>query len=120
MSIRLKRIYEPYEKPDGFRILVDRVWPRGIKKENVFIDLWYKEAAPSTILRKWFNHEAGKWPGFLKRYKEELLQSEALNGLEVLIKKHKTVTLLYGAKDEKHNQAVALVQFLHQATQQAL
>lgn len=106
--IRIKRIYEAYDPADGYRILVDRLWPRGIKKENAHIDLWAKEVAPSDELRKWFHHEVANWKEFEKRYKAELKESDALSALLPDIKKHKTVTLLYGAKDEEHNQAAVL------------
>lgn len=108
MTLELKRIYEPYEKSDGFRILVDRLWPRGIKKENAHVDLWLKDVAPSNELRKWFNHDPKKWITFLTRYQSELKTSAALNELLILCKKHEKITLLYAAKDEEHNQAVAL------------
>lgn len=112
MSIAIKRVYEPFSKADGYRILVDRLWPRGIKKEDAHVDLWLKEVAPSTALRKWFNHEPEKWKSFLTKYKAELKESAALEELTALLRQHKTVTLLYGAKDEQHNQAVALKQFM--------
>ena len=97
---------------DGFRILVDRLWPRGIKKEKAQIDIWMKEVAPSTTLRKWFAHDPEKWPDFVSRYKKELHGSMAFQELMTLVKKHKTVTLLFSARDEAHNQAVALKKFL--------
>lgn len=107
--IILKRIYEPYSKEDGFRILVDRLWPRGISKEEAHIDLWMKEIAPSNELRTWFHHEEAKWDEFEKKYKEELKEKgELVKELKMLTKKHKTLTLLYGAKDTQHNQAVVL------------
>ncbi len=111
MSIAIKRVYESFSKADGYRILVDRLWPRGIKKEDAHVDLWLKEVAPSTALRKWFNHEPEKWKSFLTKYNAELKGSAALEELQALRKQHKTVTLLYGAKNEQHNQAVALKQF---------
>jgi len=77
-EILIKRIYAPFEKSDGLRILVDRLWPRGIKKENAKIDAWLKEVAPSASLRKWFNHDPENWNEFVKRYKAELKQSQAL------------------------------------------
>jgi uncharacterized protein YeaO (DUF488 family) len=106
--IRIRRIYEPRETSDGFRILVDRLWPRGIKKENAHLDLWMKEIAPSTLLRKWFNHEPEKWTAFCSKYQTELKGSAALEELFALEKKHKTITLLFSAKDPVHNQAAAL------------
>jgi len=112
MSVRLKRVYEPSAKSDGFRILVDRLWPRGIKKEDANIDRWLKEVAPSNALRKWFNHDPQKWRSFMTKYKKELNETDALKELKSEMKKHKTLTLLYGAKDEEHNQARALVEIM--------
>jgi len=107
-EIRLKRIYEAPAGNDGFRVLVDRVWPRGMSKEDAHIDLWLKDIAPSTELRKWFAHDVAKWPEFQKRYRHELKsQEEALHDLMKQAGK-KPLTLLYGARDEKHNQAVVL------------
>jgi uncharacterized protein YeaO (DUF488 family) len=110
MAVKIKRIYEPHSKDDGYRILIDRLWPRGIKKE--VINKWLKEVAPSTELRKWFNHEPEKWQEFLARYREEISKSPALEELKADNHKHKNVTLLYSAKDEEHNQAVALMKIL--------
>jgi uncharacterized protein YeaO (DUF488 family) len=112
MIVNIKRIYEEYESTDGFRILVDRLWPRGIKKEKAQVDLWAKEVAPSTSLRKWFGHDPDKWPDFVSRYKKELHGSMAFQELMALVKKHKKVTLLFSARDEVRNQAVALKKFL--------
>jgi uncharacterized protein YeaO (DUF488 family) len=112
-TILLKRVYDPAEKSDGFRILVDRLWPRGLKKENAHADVWMKEVAPSAALRKWFNHEPEKWIEFNKKYKAELKSSPQIKELIQYCKKHKAVTLLYSAKDEEHNQAVALGQFIN-------
>jgi uncharacterized protein YeaO (DUF488 family) len=114
MDVLIKRIYEPYAKQDGFRILVDRLWPRGIKKEEGHIGLWLKEAAPSTTLRQWFNHEADKWKDFIQKYKTELQDSGALDKLAGIVEEHKTITLIYSAKEEKYNQAAALQSFLKQ------
>ncbi len=111
-AIKIKRAYEPSEKSDGFRILVDRLWPRGIKKEDADFDVWLKEIAPSVALRKWFNHEPEKWEAFHKKYSTELKHLPALKEVLEHVKKHKTVTLIYGAKDELHNQAVVLKEFL--------
>ena len=110
--ITIKRIYEPYDKDDGFRILVDRLWPRGVSKEKAHLDLWLKEIAPSTELRTWFNHDPEKWIEFEKRYKAELKDHRALiqQILEQSIEKR--VTLLYAAHDEKHNEAVVLEKYL--------
>lgn len=111
-NIKIKRVYEPAAKSDGFRILVDRLWPRGIKKEEANVDEWLKEIAPSTELRKWFHHEPEKWTAFSKKYKKELDSSPTLQELLALIKKHKTITLVYSAKDEEHNQALVLQQYI--------
>ncbi len=112
MSVKIKRIYESFDKTDGYRILVDRLWPRGLKKEEAHIDEWLKEAGPSADLRKWFNHEPEKWKQFLTKYRAELKGSAAFNELIALSAKHRVVTLLYSAKDEQYNQAAALLQFI--------
>jgi len=109
-----KRVYEPAAKDDGFRVLVDKLWPRGLTKAKARVDLWLKEVAPSTELRKWFGHEAEKWPEFQKRYRAEL-NKDALESLRKLEKDHKKVTLLYGAKSQERNQAVALLNILKKA-----
>jgi uncharacterized protein YeaO (DUF488 family) len=111
-EILIKRIYAPFEKSDGLRILVDRLWPRGIKKENAKIDAWLKEIAPSASLRKWFNHDPENWNEFVKRYKAELKQSQALHELNNFKREHKTITLLYAAHDTEHNNAVVLQRVL--------
>jgi len=111
-EIKLKRVYELIAKGDGFRILIDRLWPRGLSKEKGHIDLWLKAIAPSAALRKWFNHEPGKWQEFVEKYHEELEQSDAVNEIIKLIKKHKNVTLLYAAGDTQHNNAIVLEGFL--------
>jgi uncharacterized protein YeaO (DUF488 family) len=112
--IRTKRVYSRPSAGDGTRILVDRVWPRGVSKERAHIGAWRKELAPSTQLRKWFGHDPAKWIEFRKRYRKELAQAariDALNELTALARR-KTVTLVYGAADEEHNQAVALKEML--------
>lgn len=111
--IQTKRVYDKAAKTDGFRVLVDRLWPRGLTKEKAHVDLWMKEIAPSDALRKWFHHEEGSWNEFEKRYKAELgKKKELLGELHGLVTAHGTVTLLYGSKDEQHNQAVLLAQML--------
>ncbi|HRE49865.1 MAG TPA: DUF488 family protein [Flavitalea sp.] len=112
---QIKRVYDPPEKADGFRALVDRLWPRGLKKENAHIDAWLKEAAPSAELRKWFNHVPERWEAFARKYREELKEENKTKELIILAQKHKKITLLYGARDETHNQAVVLMQFLKSA-----
>lgn len=107
--IQVKRIYQEPEKKDGSRILVDKLWPRGFTKEKAKIDLWLKEIAPSDKLRKWFSHDPKKWDEFRKRYKDELKdKKEWLEKIKQSEKEKKIVTLLYAAKDEEHNNAVAL------------
>jgi uncharacterized protein YeaO (DUF488 family) len=112
MALKTKRIYEPFETSDGYRILVDRLWPRGIKKEEAHVDKWLKEAAPSTVLRKWFNHEPEKWKAFVVKYHSELNSSAAFDELLAAVGKHKTVTLLYAAKDEEHNHSLVLKELI--------
>jgi uncharacterized protein YeaO (DUF488 family) len=112
MTVRVKRIYEEAEKSDGFRILVDRLWPRGIKKDDMHIDLWLKEIAPSNSLRKWFNHDPEKWPEFQKRYAKELESKEEMIDIIRDETKRRNVTLLYGTKEIEHNNAIALKNFL--------
>ena len=108
MKVEIKRVYEDPGRADGTRILVDRLWPRGLSKEKARVDLWLKDIAPSTELRKWFSHDASKWTEFQARYRKEL-KSEA-DLLDVLKEKAAKgpITLLYGAKDEVHNEAVVL------------
>jgi uncharacterized protein YeaO (DUF488 family) len=112
MGIAIKRVYEKPEEKDGARILVDRLWPRGLTKKKAKIDLWLKEVAPSTELRKWFGHEAPKWDEFQARYKNELKNrgKELSSILEMAAQSQ--VTLVYGAKDEVHNDAVLLQKIL--------
>jgi len=114
MQIAAKRAYEPRTPDDGFRILVDRLWPRGLNKEKAHIDLWLKDVAPSTELRKWFAHDPAKWQEFNRRYRTELTQ----HGEQIsLLREHADkgpVTLVYGAKDKEHNNAVVLMQLLNE------
>lgn len=108
ITVKIKRIYEPYSKTDGTRILVDRLWPRGIKKEEAHIDKWFKEIAPSNELRKWYNHEPEKFEAFNKKYREELSQTSVLNELLDYMKGQETVTLLFAAKNEQLSNASVL------------
>jgi len=111
-SITIKRVYEAPEESDGYRILIDRLWPRGIKKESANLTEWLKDIAPSNELRKWFNHEPEKFVEFSKRYREELKQhTEDLKRIAKLVQSQK-VTLLFGAKNETQNQAVVVQQVL--------
>lgn len=112
MSIKLKRVYEKPDKADGLRILVDRLWPRGLTKEKAALDLWLKEIAPSTELRKWFGHDPKKWTEFRRRYRAELkIHPDKLKMIKGKAKEG-TVTLLYGARDQEHNEAIVLQQIL--------
>ncbi len=112
MTINLKRAYEEPDKTDGTRILVDRLWPRGLTKEKAAIDLWLKEIAPSTELRKWFAHDPEKWKGFRDRYRKELKDHpEEVEQIREMAKVG-TVSLIYGARDQEHNEAVVLKDFL--------
>jgi len=110
MPIKIKRVYEPASRGDGFRILVDRLWPRGVSKDD--IDLWLKDIAPSNALRKWFHHEERNWSEFRTKYRKELRENAEAVGRLRGVAKDKTVTLLYGARDTEHNQAAVLLDFL--------
>jgi uncharacterized protein YeaO (DUF488 family) len=111
--IHINRVYAIAAKEDGWRVLVDRLWPRGMKKEAAKIDLWMKEVAPSNVLRKSFCHDVNKWQEFQKRYHAKLKhKKELLAELKKIEKENGTLTLLYGAKDTEHNQAVVLAEVL--------
>ncbi|MCF2501326.1 DUF488 domain-containing protein [Dyadobacter chenhuakuii] len=111
--VNLKRIYEPASKKDGFRILVDRLWPRGLKKSEAGVDLWLREIAPSAELKKWFNHDPDRWAEFVADYNFQLNKNKQIaRQLIGLIKQHKKVSLLYSAQDERFNNAIALKAFL--------
>jgi len=113
-NILLKRVYDAPSNNDGLRILVDRVWPRGLTKEKAKVDLWLKDIAPSAALRKWFAHDISKWTAFVEKYQAELkLNKSAVHTIFEIASKQKC-TLLFGAKDTEHNQAVVLLQFLQQ------
>lgn len=111
-QIKIKRIYEEYGNNDGYRVLVDRLWPRGIKKDKAKIDEWMKEIAPSDNLRKWFHHDPDKWASFERKYMKELDNNGDLIGKLNKISRTKTITLLYSAKDKMHNQALVLQEYL--------
>lgn len=112
MAILIKRVYDRPASTDGYRVLVDRLWPRGVSKSQAKLDLWLKDVAPSPGLRQWFNHEPAKFEQFSARYKAELATNPAMAKLTEIIKRNPTVTLLYGAKDEEHNQAAVLKNYL--------
>lgn len=110
MNIRIKRVYEPAEPQDGRRVLVDRLWPRGLTKEQAHIDLWLKGIAPSTELRQWFGHNPERWEAFKERYLAELKDNpESIQQLKEELDKGK-VTLVYAAKDEQHNHARVILE----------
>lgn len=112
--IYIQRIYEDTDTKEAYRVLVDRLWPRGLSKDKAAVDVWLKEIGPSDELRKWFNHDPKKFNEFKARYIDELKQNgQALDQLKQVIKQHKNVVLLYGAKDEQHNQAIVLQEYLN-------
>ena len=116
MRICIKRVYEAASPDDGERILVDRLWPRGLSKEKAAIDIWEKDVAPSAALRKWFGHDPDKFDDFRSKYRKELEDNPEIKRLEDMIHhlgKDKKVTLLFGAKDETHNQAAVLKEYLN-------
>lgn len=114
-GIKLKRVYEPIESKDGLRILVERLWPRGVSKEKAKIDYWAKDIAPSTALRKWYAHQPERWSAFREKYIEELnANAEALSQFRTLCK-GQSVTFIYAAHDEAHNSAVVLKYFIETA-----
>ncbi len=110
--IRLKRVYQPRSPEDGFRVLVDRLWPRGLTKEQVGADRWLKEAAPSPELRTWFGHDPARWEEFRRRYRQELESKAELKDFLLAKSREGAVTLIYAARDERHNAAAALKEFL--------
>jgi len=114
--VRIKRVYEEAVKQDGYRVLVDRLWPRGMKKEAAKIDLWMKDVAPSDALRNSFHHDAMQWADFEKKYQAELKKkTDWLAELKKLEKEHGTLTLLFGARDPEHNQAAVIAEALKKA-----
>lgn len=112
MNIRVKRIYEPPEPVDGYRLLVDRIWPRGVSKQRASLDDWMKEVGPSSELRHWFAHDVSRWLEFKQRYDAELDARQDLVAEILSLARDRTVTLLYSARDQDHNQAVALAAYL--------
>ena len=112
MVIATKRIYDAPRKKGGYRVLVDRLWPRGLRKDEVQVDLWLKDIAPSNTLRKWFAHEPAKWKKFKQRYFKELEGKQSLVEQLIDSAKDRPIVLLYGVRDGEHNQAVALKQYM--------
>lgn len=112
MTIQLKRVYELPQASDGKRVLIDRLWPRGLTKEKAKVDLWLKDIAPTTELRKWFGHDPAKWNEFKKRYHAELKKNSEVVSALIKLLKHGKAAIVYGAKDEEHNDAVVLKEYL--------
>jgi uncharacterized protein YeaO (DUF488 family) len=111
--IKIKRVYEEYSEEDGYRILVDRLWPRGLSKSKAKVDLWLKDVAPSSELRKWFAHDPERWEEFQNKYRNELAnKKEFLEKIKDLEMDKTIISLLYSAKDKKHNNAVVLIESL--------
>jgi len=116
MAVRIRRVYEPPTPEDGHRVLIDRVWPRGVSKQEAQLDEWTRDLAVSTELRRWFGHDPAKWDEFRRRYRAELLTPEHRAALDALAERarHGTVTIVYGARDEQHNNAVVLADVLRE------
>lgn len=113
MQLRFKRVTEAPSGEDGGRVLVDRLWPRGQSKDKLHLDAWLKDIAPSNELRKWFDHEPAKWPEFRERYAKELDSNpEAVKSLQEMLREHGTVTLLFGSREARYNNAVALSEYM--------
>lgn len=120
MAVRLKRVYDTPASGDGYRILVERLWPRGISKEHAKVDRWIKDAGASTELRIWFGHDPARWKEFRTRYFKEIrMRPEVIQELEDTINSHGTVTFLFAAHDTEHNNAVALKEFLEKESEAA-
>ncbi|TDE14219.1 DUF488 domain-containing protein [Jiangella asiatica] len=115
MEIKTKRVYEGPEPADGFRVLVDRLWPRGLSRDEAALDLWAKDVAPSSALRSWFAHREDRFAEFTTRYVAELDNNPALDELITQLRPHAVVTLLFGARDQRFNQAVVLADYLRGA-----
>lgn len=115
-EVRVKRVYDPQAPGDGLRVLVDRLWPRGMKREEAGVDLWLKDAAPSADLCRWFGHDPTRWPEFRDRYRAELAGNAAIDDLLARMTQGQCMTLLFGAKDTERNNAVALQGFLQART----
>jgi uncharacterized protein YeaO (DUF488 family) len=112
--IKIKRIYEALDSGDGYRVLIDGIWPRGVSKRKAHLDEWLREIAPSAELRKWFSHDPARWPEFVRRYRQELKSPEAKAHLARLhrLSRKQTVTILYAAREQRYNNAVAIAGFL--------
>ncbi|MDE1857229.1 MAG: DUF488 family protein [Candidatus Micrarchaeota archaeon] len=119
MNIRVKRVYEDYDVTDGVRVLVDRLWPRGLRKATSKVDIWMRDVAPSDGLRKWFSHDPKKWMRFKSKYRVELKDNRELQKLVQLAVENGTVTLVFAALDQRHNNAVALAEVLRRKAERA-
>jgi uncharacterized protein YeaO (DUF488 family) len=119
VSLRLKRVYEPPGPSDGKRILVDRLWPRGLSKRKAAVDVWMKEIAPSTNLRRWFRHDAARWAEFKRRYRTELRANRSLVREIANLAARRRVTLVYSARDETHNDAQVLAMLVRACVKRA-
>jgi uncharacterized protein YeaO (DUF488 family) len=113
-DIRIKRVYDPPDAEDGARVLVDRLWPRGLRKNAAALTLWLKDIAPSAELRRWFSHDPARWAEFDRRYRAELADNDAVVARLAELVKRGRVSLVYGAHDPRHNQAVVLQAYLHE------
>ncbi len=118
-SVKIKRAYQPAESADGRRFLVDRLWPRGVKKDQLHIENWLKDVAPSAELRNWFGHDPERWDEFQRRYRHELASRQEAAAPLLDAARQGPITLVYGARDEQHNQAVVLKQFLEEQLSKA-
>jgi uncharacterized protein YeaO (DUF488 family) len=120
-GVRIKRAYEPADENDGYRVLVDRLWPRGVSKEKAHLDAWMKEIAPSTELRRWFGHDPARWDEFERRYRSELAEPERSQLVAALADRatHGSLTLIYGARDTLRNEAVVLCAVVSTASSSA-
>lgn len=114
MEVGIRRVYDTPKKSEGLRVLVDRLWPRGVRKDDLHYDLWEKEIAPTAGLRKWFGHDAARWDGFREKYRKELAAPEAGERLDAIVRQagKRRITLLYGARDPEHNHALVLADIL--------
>ena len=111
--VKIMRVYVGYSVTDGIRVLVDRLWPRGLRRSSANVELWLKDIAPSEELRKWYAHSPGRWKSFRARYKKELAANDrAVNKLILLLRSNDTVTLVYASRDEEHNNAIVLQEFM--------
>ncbi|MTI88928.1 MAG: DUF488 family protein [Balneolaceae bacterium] len=112
MNLKTKRVYKEASESDGYRILTERLWPRGVSKQRARLDRWMKGIAPTHDLRKWFGHDPDKWEEFKDRYRKELFGSKAVEELATIIQKEEMVTLVYASKDQQHNSTVVLKEFM--------